>query len=47
MEDALDQVLFVVDDKTFEQLTELLDAPPATNARLERLMAWRHPGPHT
>lgn len=39
----LDQVFFSLDDARFRQFTELLDAPPAPNAGLERLMAVQAP----
>jgi uncharacterized protein (DUF1778 family) len=39
----LDQVLFKLDPGKFRQFTKLLDAPPARNPQLERLMAIRAP----
>jgi uncharacterized protein (DUF1778 family) len=39
----LDQVFFKLDAKTFRQFTKLLDAPPAHNPGLERLMAVKAP----
>jgi uncharacterized protein (DUF1778 family) len=35
----LDQVMFRLDEVKFRQFVKLLDAPPAPNAGLERLMA--------
>jgi len=35
---VLDQVFFALDDSKFKQFTALLDAPPAANPGLERLM---------
>ncbi len=35
----LDQVFFSLDVRKFRQFTKLLDAPPASNPGLERLMA--------
>ena len=43
MEDALDQVLFVVDEQTFEQVTALLDSTAVPNEDLERLLAVQAP----
>jgi uncharacterized protein (DUF1778 family) len=47
MDDAtaakLDQVHFVVEDTTFEQLAALLDSPATPNEGLERLLAVRPP----
>jgi uncharacterized protein (DUF1778 family) len=40
---VLDQVFFSLDDKKFKQFTALLDAPPAANPGLERLMAVKAP----
>jgi uncharacterized protein (DUF1778 family) len=40
---VLDQVFFSLDDKKFKQFTALLDAPPAANPGLERLMAVQAP----
>lgn len=39
----LDQVFFNLDDEQFRQFQALLDAPPAPNAGLERLMAVKAP----
>lgn len=39
----LDQVFFKLDAKQFQQFTALLDAPPAPNPGLERLMAVKAP----
>jgi len=39
----LDQVSFKLDVETFRQFTKLLDAPPAGNPGLERLMAVKAP----
>ena len=39
----LDQVFFSLDAEKFRQLTKLLDAPPARNQGLERLMAVKAP----
>lgn len=39
----LDQVLFRLDDKQFQQFTALLDAPVQPNPGLERLFAVRVP----
>jgi uncharacterized protein (DUF1778 family) len=39
----LDQVLFRLDDKQFQQFTALLDAPVQPNPGLERLFAVRAP----
>lgn len=45
---VLDQVFFDLDPERFRQFTDMLDAPPAHNPGLERLMAvnavWK-PGP--
>lgn len=40
---VLDQVFFNLDDDKFRQFTQLLDAPPAHNPGLERLMAVKAP----
>jgi uncharacterized protein (DUF1778 family) len=39
----LDQVHFNLDADRFQQFMDLLDAPPAPNAGLERLMALKAP----
>lgn len=39
----LDQVFFGLDEQKFQQFVALLDAPPAANAGLERLMAVKAP----
>lgn len=39
----LDQVFFRLDAAKFRQFVKLLDAPPAANPGLERLMAVRSP----
>lgn len=39
----LDQLFFNLDAKKFRQFTQLLDAPPAPNPGLERLMAVKAP----
>lgn len=39
----LDQVYFNLDADKFQQFIDLLDAPPAPNAGLERLMALKAP----
>jgi uncharacterized protein (DUF1778 family) len=39
----LDQVFFQLDAERFQEFTRLLDAPPARNPGLERLMAVRAP----
>ena len=39
----LDQVFFSLDPKKFRQFTQMLDAPPAPNPGLERLMAIKAP----
>lgn len=39
----LDQVFFNLDDTQFRQFNALLDAPPASNPGLERLMAVKAP----
>ncbi|WP_127478463.1 DUF1778 domain-containing protein [Sulfurivermis fontis] len=39
----LDQVYFNLDADKFQQFIDLLDAPPAPNPGLERLMALRAP----
>lgn len=40
---VLDQVFFSLDDSKFKQFTAMLDAPPAHNSGLERLMAVKAP----
>jgi uncharacterized protein (DUF1778 family) len=40
---VLDQVFFSLDDTKFRQFTHLLDAPPAHNPGLDRLMAVKAP----
>lgn len=40
---VLDQVFFSLDADRFRQFNKLLDAPPARNPGLERLMAVRPP----
>ena len=40
---VLDQVFFNLDTDRFHQFTQLLDAPPAHNPGLERLMAVKTP----
>ncbi|MCF8152968.1 MAG: DUF1778 domain-containing protein [Rhodoferax sp.] len=40
---VLDQVFFSLDEDRLKQLTAMLDAPPAPNPGLERLMAVRAP----
>ena len=40
---VLDQVFFRLDEEKFRQFTALLDAAPATNPGLERLMAVKAP----
>lgn len=42
---VLDQVFFRLDADKFHQFTQLLDAPPAHNPGLERLMAAQAPWP--
>jgi len=39
----LDQVYFRLDERRFKDFVRLLDAPPAANAGLERLMAVKAP----
>jgi uncharacterized protein (DUF1778 family) len=39
----LDQVYFNLDAERFQQFIDLLDAPPAPNPGLERLMALKAP----
>jgi len=39
----LDQVFFGLDTERFRQFTEMLDAPPAANPGLERLIAVKVP----
>lgn len=40
---VLDQVFFSLNEDKFRQFTQLLDAPPAPNPGLERLMAVKAP----
>ncbi len=40
---VLDQVFFSLDNDKFKKFTQLLDAPPTHNLRLERLMAVKAP----
>lgn len=40
---VLDQVFFSLDAEKFKQFTAMLDAPPASNPGLERLMAVKAP----
>lgn len=40
---VLDQVFFALDEDKFRQFTQLLNAPPARNPGLERLMAVKAP----
>lgn len=40
---VLDQVFFSLDTEEFKRFTEMLDAPPAPNPGLERLMAVKSP----
>ena len=40
---VLDQVFFALDNSKFKQFTALLDASPAANPGLERLMALQAP----
>ena len=40
---VLDQVFFALDADRFRQFTDLLDAPPARNAGLARLLAVQPP----
>ena len=40
---VLDQVFFGLDEYKFKQFTAMLDAPPAPNPGLERLMAVKAP----
>lgn len=40
---VLDQVFFSLDDSKFKQFNAMLDAPPAPNPGLERLMALKAP----
>ena len=40
---VLNQVFFTLDNSKFKQFTALLDAPPAANPGLERLMAVQAP----
>lgn len=39
----LDQQLITVDEDRFERFVEALDAPPASNPRLQRLMEHKSP----
>jgi len=39
----LDQVFFTLSAQDFQRFTELLDAPPAANPGLERLLATKAP----
>ncbi len=39
----LDQVFFSLDTEQFQKFTAMLDAPPESNAGLERLMAVKAP----
>jgi uncharacterized protein (DUF1778 family) len=39
----LDRRYFALDAETFEEFTALLDAPPATNPRLRRLLTAKAP----
>jgi len=39
----LDQQLITVDEKSFERFIEALDAPPASNPRLQHLMEKKAP----
>lgn len=39
----LDQRLFLLDEKAYKRFTDALDAPPAENKRLKRLIASRAP----
>jgi hypothetical protein len=43
MESKLNELLFIVDEKTFDAFTALLDEPRAHNAGLERLLAVQPP----
>jgi uncharacterized protein (DUF1778 family) len=40
---VLDQVFFSLDADKFKQFTAMLDAPPSSNPRLERLMSLKAP----
>mgnify|MGYP001060440915 CR=1 FL=1 len=40
---VLEQIFFSLDGERFRQFTAMLDAPPAPNAGLERLMAVKVP----
>lgn len=42
-EAILDQTVFQCDEATFQRFVEMLDAPPAPNERLRRLMATKPP----
>jgi uncharacterized protein (DUF1778 family) len=39
----LDQRLFLLDEKAYKRFTDALDAPPAENKRLKRLMMSKAP----
>ncbi len=39
----LDQRLFMLDEKAYKRFTDALDAPPAENKRLKRLMMSKAP----
>ena len=39
----LDQRLFLLDEKTYKRFTDALDAPPAENKRLKRLVMSKAP----
>jgi uncharacterized protein (DUF1778 family) len=39
----LDQRLFVLDEKAYKRFAKVLDAPPAENKRLRRLLASKAP----
>lgn len=43
---VLDQVFFQMDEAQFQAFTRFLDAPPASNPGLERLMAVKAPWEH-
>ena len=47
----LDRRYFALDAETFERFTAMLDAPPATNAKLRRLLVekapWERSGTHS
>jgi uncharacterized protein (DUF1778 family) len=40
----LDQRLFMLDERAYKRFTDTLDAPPAENKRLKRLMMSKAPG---